>query len=220
MGLTKLTIYSYKDEDLSQPNGSPLEAYINPESYEVGFSIAYKESDEVDSPAGTMRFSHVPSSDLVLTFIVDGTVPIHGDGQYLNVEAYIASFKTATYEYIGSTHEPPFLKLSWGKLEFNCVLVSMKITYSLFKADGTVLRATIKASFNSTESQRDKAAEAAKQSPDLTHKVTVVAGDTLPGLSYRIYGKSDYYLDIARVNGLKNIRMLKPGTSLLFPPLK
>jgi nucleoid-associated protein YgaU len=59
-----------------------------------------------------------------------------------------------------------------------------------------------------------------KSSPDLSHLVTVKAGDTLPLLCCNIYGSSVYYLEVARVNGLAHFRDLAPGMQLLFPPLQ
>ncbi len=61
--------------------------------------------------------------------------------------------------------------------------------------------------------------EAGRGSPDLTHLVTVRAGDTLPLLCERIYREPGYYLDVARINGLSAFRQLQPGSRLRFPPL-
>ena len=63
------------------------------------------------------------------------------------------------------------------------------------------------------------AQEAQLQSPDVSHLVTVRAGDTLPGLCANIYGTSLYYLRVAAFNGLTSFRRLAPGTQLVFPPL-
>ncbi|MGR9053652.1 MAG: LysM peptidoglycan-binding domain-containing protein, partial [Gammaproteobacteria bacterium] len=57
-------------------------------------------------------------------------------------------------------------------------------------------------------------------SPDLTHARMVLAGDTLPLMTERIYGTSKYYLRIAQINGLDDFRNLKPGSMLVFPPLE
>jgi nucleoid-associated protein YgaU len=49
--------------------------------------------------------------------------------------------------------------------------------------------------------------------------VLAVAGDTLPLLCARIYGDSSYYTDVARFNGLADVRSLRAGQRLHFPPL-
>jgi nucleoid-associated protein YgaU len=56
-------------------------------------------------------------------------------------------------------------------------------------------------------------------SPDLTHSVQVKDGDLLPLLTSQIYKDQNYYLQVAKVNKLKNFRKLKAGTTLVFPPI-
>ena len=56
-------------------------------------------------------------------------------------------------------------------------------------------------------------------SPDLTHRVTVKDGDILPLLTYKTYNDQSYYLQVARVNRLRNFRRLVAGTTLVFPPI-
>lgn len=51
-------------------------------------------------------------------------------------------------------------------------------------------------------------------SQDMSHLVTVRAGDTLPLLCKRIYSDPAYYMEVARVNRLVNFRNV-----LRFPPL-
>jgi nucleoid-associated protein YgaU len=77
----------------------------------------------------------------------------------------------------------------------------------------------VKLSFTNAMSPQEEALRANRSSPDLSHDVVVVEGDTLPLLCYRIYRDSSYYPEVAQVNGLSNFRRLKPGMRLFFPPL-
>jgi nucleoid-associated protein YgaU len=56
-------------------------------------------------------------------------------------------------------------------------------------------------------------------SPDLTHSVNVKDGDILPLMTHKIYKNQHYYLQVAKVNKLKNFRRLNAGTTLTFPPI-
>jgi nucleoid-associated protein YgaU len=56
-------------------------------------------------------------------------------------------------------------------------------------------------------------------SPDLTHVRMVKEGDTLPLMTYRIYGDPKYYLEVAKANKINNFRKLKTGDIIIFPPL-
>ena len=98
--------------------------------------------------------------------------------------------------------------------------MSFTVAYSLFKPDGSALRATINLKLTESKDYKTKAKEAQKSSPDLTHMRTVKAGDTLPLMTYRIYGDSSYYTEVARVNKLRSFNDIKPGDQIYFPPIK
>jgi phage tail protein X len=145
---------------------------------------------------------------------IPGT-PLPSDGVAGLIDSFVALVATVN----GVIHRPNYLKLSWAQLQFQCVLSKLNITYTLFKPNGTPIRAKVATSFLSFASEKQLAAEANKSSPDMTHLVTVVAGDTLPALCHRIYGSSTFYLKVAAVNGLVDFRRLQPGMQLVFPPL-
>jgi nucleoid-associated protein YgaU len=57
------------------------------------------------------------------------------------------------------------------------------------------------------------------ESADLTKSVLVKEGDLLPLLSKANYESSEYYLQLAKANKLKDFRRLSPGTKLIIPPM-
>jgi nucleoid-associated protein YgaU len=89
----------------------------------------------------------------------------------------------------------------------------------LFSPDGQPLRAKISASFNGFIEDTLRAAQEDSSSPDLTHLRIVQDGDTLPLMTYRIYGDSKYYYQVAEFNGLSNLKKLETGQKIYFPPL-
>jgi len=95
----------------------------------------------------------------------------------------------------------------------------MEVNYTLFKPNGNPLRAKINLNFRGFIDPDTLNLSMQKESVDLSHLRTVMAGDTLPLLCYRIYGNSAYYLDVARINKLANFRNIKPGDQLIFSPL-
>ena len=85
---------------------------------------------------------------------------------------------------------------------------------------GRPIRATINATFKGDEPRLLQAAFDKLFSSDLTHVRIVKAGETLPLISKDVYGETSYYLEIARINGLKNFRNLEAGTELILPPIE
>jgi len=223
--LERMTITAYAKSDFSERRGK-FTVMINPEKYRRSYSICYNDVQAQGAPGGSPNFNKVPSEKVDFELVFDGTgvvpsalpgiMPYTSDGIYDQIE----EFKSLVFHYNGKIHSPNFLKLAWGKLLFKCRLTSMDISYTLFKPDGTPLRARVNAAFQSYNNETELALEANKSSPDLTHIRTVVAGDTLPLMCYRIYGSSLPYLQVAAINGLTDFRKLKVGTQLAFPPLE
>jgi hypothetical protein len=123
------------------------------------------------------------------------------------------------FKYDGDIHSPNFIQLSWGTLLFNCRLSTLSMNYTLFKPDGTPLRAKADATFIEFRNQKEISETDTDASPDMSHLVTVKRSDTLPNLCQSIYGDCTYYAKIAAFNRLTDFRDLTPGTQLLFPPL-
>lgn len=221
--LGKLRIISFRDPEMLPIHTiGVLETLINPEGYSREFGIEY---DDKDQSKGTMssdqKYSHTVPESMDFRFVFDRTGAMPSSPPLpTGVVTDIALFKELTYEFHGEIHRPPYLHLIWGTLIFPCVLKTMNIQYKLFRSDGTPLRAEIQATFNKFEDFDLRAKLVNLLSPDLTHIHEVKAGDTLPLLSHNIYGDARYYLEVARVNNLVNVKSLTPGQKLIFPPLE
>src|SRR5690606_28803951 len=131
----------------------------------------------------------------------------------------IEQFKKVIFDYNGDEHKPNYLMISWGTLLFKGTLSEMDITFKLFKADGTPLRALANAKFKGFVEDDLRVAKENNSSPDLTHVRIVKDGDTLPLMTCRIYGDSKYYLEVAKANEIPNFRKLTVGQKIFFPPI-
>ncbi len=223
--LVKLKIVGYKDADGTKKTGNEFVAQVNPSNISINHSVQFTEKEGVDNAVSELKFQKAPPQDINLVFTLDGTGAL-GDTKPVNDR--IEQLKQTAYYYSGDAHEPPFVKISWNganyirydKNEFTARLSSLKVDYTLFKPNGTPLRAKVSVSFKSTTSVNTANKAQGKSSPDLTHHITVKAGDNLPQMCKRIYGDTSYYNQIAEINNLANFRYLEPGSELVFPPLK
>lgn len=221
MALAKLTIAGYKDEKFSSKNGDPFVVMINPSSYDHSFSITYSEEESPGKAAKTSKFKAVGPESVSLNFILDdtGAVPRNKENDGKTVTKMIKELKDVVYKYYGESHEPNFVLLKWGTLLFKSRLDSLKIDYQMFKPNGVPLRAKVTLSFKGFVDPAKESQLANRSSPDLTHIVTIKEGDSLPFLCNKIYKNSKYYLKVAEINNLVNIRRLKVGSQIIFPPL-
>lgn len=232
LGLTKggeiapLTIESYTDIERKQ-NKLVFEAFINPDEYSLSYNVI-ADSNPAPGTNGTAgTFIGTQPLEVTLKFFIDGTnvLPEKKTGNRVDVPAKIGEFNRAM-GFEGESHRPRYLRLIWGnaawlrsnQFSFDCYLKSATLQYKLFDSNGTPLRVIINATFTEALSAAESKATHPTSSPDLTHVRTVKEGDTLPGMTFKIYGDISYYLEVARVNKLTNFRNLKPGQKIIFPP--
>lgn len=137
-----------------------------------------------------------------------------------NIHDDIVKFEEVIFDYKGKIHQPNYLKIKWSTFVFKCRVKSISTVYTLFRPDGSPLRAKVSLSFVGYIDEETREKEANKSSPDLTHVKSVREGDQLYLLCNEVYESPNYYLQIARENNILNFRQLKPGTKLVFPPLE
>ncbi len=222
--LEKLKIKAFKSRNRSTADAiGTFEAMFNPESFSEKYEIIYGKNQGYNSTNKQVHYQRSKPAELGLNLLVDGT----GVDQFglerlagtKTVTTRIQDFLKLTFRMNGKIHEPNYLTVEWGSLIFACRLGSLNIKYTSFDRDGTPLRAELETTFLADQEVKKRMAVENKSSPDLTHRVVVQAGDTLPLLTQRIYGATAPYLWVAEVNGLDDFRLLSPGQELVFPPL-
>lgn len=218
MAVDKMKIVAFKSDKYSGSGEQQCVVKINPASYTHNHQVQYNNSTAQGAPGTTLKFKGIPPETISFEIYFDASGAV--DPNVVEVKKQLDEFKEVCFNYNGSIHEPNYLILSWGSLVFKCKLTSLDISYSLFKWDGTPLRAKASVKFEEAIDANLIASEASNESPDLTHMILVKAGDTLPLLCKQVYGDHTYYMEVARHNKLVNFRNLIPGTELYLPPIK
>ncbi|MDF2177191.1 peptidoglycan-binding protein [Aliiglaciecola sp. CAU 1673] len=217
-----LTISGCDESGQPQSGGPSFTAMVNPSSLSHQLGIRYDNDKVQGKSAIESKFNQYQQEKLSFELTLDGTgvIPLP-QSQSQDVSTQIKQLKDVVYDYQGDEHEPSIVKVQWGKaFSFIGRLNSLSVEYNLFKPNGDPLRAKLKLDFGSYLSNKQESLEADRQSPDLTHRRVVKAGDTLPNLCFQIYKDSGYYLEVAKANGLDRFHPLEPGTTLSFPPLR
>jgi hypothetical protein len=219
--LLKITQYVVNDDGtITQKPSSQFTVLLNPAEFSEGYSISYDPTTRLGQSAANPRFAAVKPQSVNFSIVLDGTGVVPTEGSLTSVKQQLKNLNDVIYTYVGSRHEPSHVQLVWGSWIFNGRLESLAVQYTLFKPNGDPLRAKVTLGFTSAVSDKEAELKANRQSPDLSHRVLVRDGDTLPLLCERIYGDPAYYIDVARFNGLVDFRRLEPGTRLHFPPLE
>lgn len=231
--LIKLRIKAYKDEQFSEEVADgEFRTLVNPNKYSFKYKIEQNDDQASGTSASAPRFNKILPEDLSLEFIFDrtGVITDYGAAGTSDDKTFkdegggiiddIDKFKKVVFDYNGDEHKPNYLIISWGTLLFKGTLTEMDITYKLFKSDGTPLRATASTKFKGFVEDNLRVARENNSSPDLTHIRMVKEGDTLPLMTFRIYGDSKYYLEVAKANNITNFRKLTVGRKIFFPPIE
>ena len=242
----KITAYNSTgatDKLSTNPDDSYI-ALVNPETYTIQYQVnlnarkvpgnAGSDPSYIDTAPPTLQFDFLFDATGIIpkpsTLGVIGDIPVVGaiantvsniksPREDYDVMKEITKFNNVVFTYSGTQHSPRKIQLLWGKLVFDGNLTSLNFNFKLFKPDGTPLRAVATATFLGTITDKLRVAAQGDQSPDLTHIRQVQNGDTLPLMTYKIYGDASYYMEVARVNNLTNFRDLKVGERIKFPPI-
>lgn len=224
-GLEKMLVKAYADSGFNRQAGS-FQVWINPDKYTHAYRVCYNDRQAQGSAGPSPDFDKVAADRVSLELVFDATGVVPGplpgvpalapDG----VAGQVETFRKLVFSYDGNIHSPRFLQLVWGTLLFRCRLSELSLTYTLFRPDGTPLRAHAAATFVGYTDPVELARMARRSSPDLTHVRTVREGDTLPLLCWEVYGSGAWYPRVARANGLDGFRALPVGLQLVFPPLR
>jgi hypothetical protein len=221
----KMLILAFADSKTAESGGvaeadDSYEALINPETYTLAYKIKFSKGGQGQGTSGKqLKYEYTEPSEMSFDFLFDNTGIIDGEPRD-SIADDIDRFKKVLIDYQGDSHEPRHFKLVWGENSiFKGRVTELDLTYKLFNADGTPIRASAKVTFKSSIEEEKRAAKEDKQSPDLTQVVTVKLGDRLEQLCFQVYGDPRYYLQVAGRNGLSNFRKLVPGTRLQFPPI-
>ena len=216
--LLKLT--GYTDENFSSPiSGQPYSVMINPDSIKWNHSVEYNEQQPPGTSSPSQKYKSTPCQKLSFDIVIDCTGII--DSTRTDMATEINALETIVYTYNGSIHRPNFVTIQWGQnISFNGVLTTFDTNFTLFRPDGSPLRAKVSLSFSQYISPSTVTKLDAPESPDLTHLVIVTQNTTLPQLCQQVWNDESLYVQVAKYNGLNKFRNLKGGTKLLFPPVK
>jgi hypothetical protein len=223
MRLERLKIRAFIDEEFKTQDGGDFTVWLNPESYKRTLKIESTDQQALGGTGSTPLFKKVGQETIGLKLIFDttglvssplGNETMPEDGVVALIEPLIDKIAKVP----AKRTRPNFVQLSWAQLQAKCVLESMSVDYKLFRPDGTPIRAVCDLSFKSFASALTLSRTAKLESKQVEKVVTVVEGDTLPGICYDIYGDSSMYLSVARYNNLTGFRKLAPGSQLRLPP--
>jgi LysM repeat protein len=156
---------------------------------------------------------------------------VHGNLRTLDMELFFDTFETQTdvrdqtqqitnlLNIDSDLHTPPVLQVTWGSLDFRCVLAKVSQKFIKFFSDGRPARARLNVTFNEYLDAGTQVAVANLQTADFSKAHKVKDGDTLSGLAGTYYEDAGKWRPIALANQIVDPRAITPGQELRIPSL-
>ena len=206
----------------------PLKCWFNPKEYTVSKSNnwTFKSQAGKDLPGG--QFGGGQPRELALELLFDTSDSESEDVtgvcnrlfKMMDVDRRWASGSR-------NTGRPPHVKFEWGQgvLSFDAVPKSLSVQFTLFKPNGTPIRASVKLSFQQIQPALQiggSGASAERQNPTTTGLAGLTShvvrdGDSLQSIAFAHFGDATKWRTIAEVNRIDDPLRLRRGTVLSIP---
>jgi hypothetical protein len=228
--LARLKICAYRDKKREDRAADPITVMYNPQSIDLGFQAQYKSNTAVNKYGVSLDFTGYMPGGLSLELIFDATLP----GNSAPVEGQVSKLRSMCFgeEKDGSAHEPYYLSIQWGEMqwgghkEFQGRTRSLSIRYTMFDHKGKPLRASASLALSADERPFKASEDAARKGllSRVKGKATLALVSKLKGAASlaayeaiqtgsRLVSESDY-LRVAHLNDLDSLGSIRPGDVL------
>jgi hypothetical protein len=222
--LTRATITA------NEGSGGSIQCLFNPSEYTIAKSIHWQPRRNVGKDVPVMEFTGGGGRSLTMELFFDTYEgPMGNPGQRTgtgDVRSIVdklwkltmidESLKNQTTQQ----GRPPMVVFQWGpSWSFKAVITSLSVRYTLFRRDGTPVRAVASATFQEAEDEKSqKGTNPTSESLPGYKRREVAQKDTLALIAYEEYGDPTEWRRIAEENDLENPLDLTLGTVLGIPP--
>ncbi|MFC8130888.1 peptigoglycan-binding protein LysM [Streptomyces sp. NPDC057302] len=194
--------------------GDEIAVLFNPSEYNVEYSASFSETAAPGLSNPILQFvngnAQVLSMDLFFdtwtngggSNVIDATKPL-----------------TDLLSIDGTLHAPPRVKFHWGVFQFVAVVERITQRFTMFRSDGTPVRATLTVAFKQYRPIAEQLQEPRRNSADKTKRRVLESHDSIWLLAAREYGDPRFWRVVARANDIEDPRRIEPGQVLVLPPL-
>ncbi len=217
--LSKMVIKAYADRNMSGRPTAEMAVMYNPDSIELAYQSEYVEDEFINQSEVTSQFSGAVPGALNLELVFDAKLPDNTKP----ISYQLDKLREICCEVDSATAEPRFLRVEWGKMNWNGHgyfagrMTSLTVRYTLFDRDATPLRAVAALSLIADESMSLQQAKQGKLAPK-KRALTALAKSTLPMIASAaaVGGAMGMdYLKLASSNNLDHLNDYAPGKQLV-----
>jgi nucleoid-associated protein YgaU len=190
---------------------------FNPKEYTLQKSASWQRSPVRGAAQTAMpEFTGAQPRTLALELFLDESDTTSGD-VVKDVEQLLACLAPLPDTVDANTPSPPFVRFSWGStISFVGVVRSVSARFSLFRSDGTAVRATCDLQLEEIPIpvRRQNPTSGGTGAPRLH---VFAAGDSLPSVAYQRYGDPHRWRIVADANGIDDPGRIPLGRRMVIP---
>jgi hypothetical protein len=194
--------------------GTEIPVLFNPTEYSVEYSASFQETAPPGLANPIIQFVNGNARVLTMDLLFD----TYTDGGGRNVIEVTQPF-TDLLSIDGVLHAPPRVEFRWGVFHFVAVVEKISQRFTMFRSDGTPVRATLTVTFKQYRTIAEQLEDPRRNSADKTKRRVFEAHDSIWLLAAREYGQPRFWRLIARENDIDDPRRIEPGQVLVLPPI-
>jgi hypothetical protein len=215
--LTAAKIIEVDDEGENISDGLSVDCMFNPFEYTVSKSNTYSEEPNNGSSTPEVEFQKSGPQTLQLNLTFD-TYETGADVSLTTNQLW--KFMEPGEGEGEDKDPPPKAAFVWGVFRFVAVITQMTQRFTLFKPDGTPVRATVQCTFTQYDDQNDYPNQNPTSGGGPIQRVrSLVRGDRLDSIAAEVYGDATKWRAIAEYNEISDPLALRPGQRLIIPEL-
>lgn len=215
MPLTKATLTNLDTKE-------KIECLFNPTEYTVAKSNSWQPKPVVGKNVPKMDFGGGGARMLSLELFFDVSEAAGSDVRtHVNKLWDLTMIDEKQKNPITDKSRPPFCLFQWGgNWHFKAVVTSLSVKYTLFRHDGTPVRAIASLSLQEADDENDLPGTNPTSYAEPGYRRRVVEPhDSLALIAYQEYGDSSKWRPIAEANHITDPSGIRAGQILAIPPL-
>jgi hypothetical protein len=206
--------------NLDDTGERPIECLFNPNEYTFSKRNTWTRSEVKGRNVPRLEFGGGDSMTLKMQLFFDTYASGEDVRRTTNRIWKLMNINQSLTDMTSVKGRPPMVEFQWGTTwSFKAVITDISQKFTLFRYDGTPVRATLDVSFL----QAQEAGRYPGQNPTTVgrpgyRRRIVKEGETIDWIAYDEYGDSAMWRFVADTNGLDDPGRLTPGQELAIAP--
>jgi hypothetical protein len=215
--LVPAKIYEVDDSGEKKGGGVSIDCMFNPFEYTVSKTNTYAEKSRNRSSVPEVEFQKAGPQTLQLSLMFD-TYEKDEDVSLITSKLWKLMESKTRQGNNRNKVPPPEVAFEWGVFRFVAVITNMTQKFTLFKQDGTPVRAKIDVTFTQHKDLEDYRRQNPTSGGGPIRSVrAIIGGDRLDNIAYEVYGDATKWRLIAEFNKIDNPFVLQSGQQLTIP---